>query len=210
MKNRTSQTLFGYWNDVRQGRLAPRRFDIEPARIAGILSETMILELAEGGAIRFRLAGTRITEIFGEELRGRNFLELWSKADRETLERKLAAVRDQGGTLRIEFEASAGEDRHVGLEAVLMPLVHTRDVIDRFLGAISPISHPYWLGSTPLTRLEVTSAEIVWPEGRPHAVAERMQPPVLGEQAVTGRLVRFNRRQFRVLDGGRPQGEDRS
>jgi hypothetical protein len=210
MKTRTSQILFGYWNDVRQGRLAPRRFDIEPARIAGILSETMILELADSGELRFRLAGTRITEIFAEELRGRSFLELWNAEDRATLERKLAAVRDQGGTLRLEFEASAGNDRHVTLEAVLMPLIHTRDVIDRFLGSIAPLSHPHWLGTTPLTSLQVLAAEIVWPEGRPHAVAEHMQPPALGDQASAGRIVRFNRRQFRVLDGGRLQSEDRS
>ena len=48
MKNRTSQILFAYWNEARQGRVAPRRLDIEPARIAGILSETMILEQTEG------------------------------------------------------------------------------------------------------------------------------------------------------------------
>src|SRR4051812_13786849 len=44
MQQRTLQTLYGYWNEVRAGRLAPQRLEIEPSRIAGILSETFMLE----------------------------------------------------------------------------------------------------------------------------------------------------------------------
>ncbi len=204
MKNKTSTTLYSYWNEVRSGRLAPRRFDIEPARIAGILSETMILEHVSGEELRFRLAGTRVTEHFGTELRGRNFLDLWSEADRTTLQRKLMALQDQGGALRLEIQASTAGGRTVVLEAMLLPLIHTPDIVDRFLGSISPITHPLWLGTEPLSTLELVEAEVVWPEGRPFAVAERMnQTPVLTPQATAGRLVRFQRRQFRVLDGGR-------
>ncbi|CAN0507039.1 unnamed protein product, partial [Phaeothamnion confervicola] len=88
-------------------------------------------------------------------------------------------------------------------------LIHTPDVVDRFLGSIAPMSQPMWLGSEPLVSLKLESAEIVWPDGRPHSVAERMthQPPVLEPYASSGRLVRFERRQFRVLDGGRATGE---
>jgi hypothetical protein len=204
MKNKTSQTLYSYWNEMRKGRLAPRRFDIEPARIAGILSETMILEYVDQNELRFRLAGTRVTEHFGAELRGRNFLELWNEEDRSTLQRKLMALQDQGGALRIEIEAATAGNRKVLLEAVLLPLIHTPNVVDRFLGSIAPMTQPMWLGTEPLVCLKLEAAEIVWPDGRPHAIAERMnQIPVLGPQATAGRLVRFDRRQFRVLDGGR-------
>ncbi|MEO1694679.1 MAG: PAS domain-containing protein, partial [Pseudomonadota bacterium] len=44
MKHSTSHSLYAYWNEVRDGRPAPRRFEIEPSRIAHILSETLILE----------------------------------------------------------------------------------------------------------------------------------------------------------------------
>ena len=52
-------------------------------------------------------------------------------------------------------------------------------------------SHNFWL---------VTH----WPDGRPHAVvhqAERQSPLIAGLSEA--RIVRHNRRQFRVLDGGR-------
>mgnify|MGYP002386686614 CR=1 FL=1 len=74
MKHKTSQSLYGYWNEVRRGRLAPRRFDIEPSRISQILPATFILERVESERYLFRLAGTRLCEIFAREFRGTNFV----------------------------------------------------------------------------------------------------------------------------------------
>lgn len=204
MKNRTTQTLYGYWNEVRQGRLAPRRFDIEPSRIANILAETMILERTDADTARFRLAGTRIAEQFGTELRGKNFLDLWPAEERRTLAAKLSELQIRGGALLLEIEAETASGRSLMLEAILLPLVHTRDVIDRFLGSISSSYSPMWVGSEPLTGFRLASTEIIWPEGRPHAVAERLgQPPALDPSTAAARIVRFERRQFRVVDGGR-------
>src|SRR5262245_12517318 len=86
MKQRTLQILYGYWNEIRAGRLAHQRLEIEPSRIAGILSETFMLERFDAATYEFRLAGTRLCELFGSELRGTNFLSDWSEPDRQTLE----------------------------------------------------------------------------------------------------------------------------
>ncbi len=204
MRHRTTQIIYSYWNEARQGRLAPRRFDIEPARIAGILAETTILEQADDETYRFRLAGTRITEQFATELRGRNFLDLWSGEDRNTLKHRLQSQQQTGGVLVVTFDAFTPTGRSVAFEGVLLPLFHTRDVVDRYLGAISCANPPLWLGSEPLERLTMTSSEMVWPDGRPHPVAERMaNTPVLDPATAGSRIVRMERRQFRVLDGGR-------
>ena len=48
---RSLQTLYGYWNELRAGRLAPQRLEIEPSRIAGILSETFMLERIDAGTL---------------------------------------------------------------------------------------------------------------------------------------------------------------
>ncbi len=204
MKNRTTQIIYAYWNEVRHGRLAPRRFDIEPARIAGILAETMILECGEDGAVRFRLAGTRITESFGTELRGQSFLDLWSEPQREALIRQLDTLKNEGGALLLEIDAATASDRTVVMEAILLPLIHTRDVVDRFLGSISCTHAPFWLGSEPLTRLAIRSSEIVWPEGRPHRFAEKLaHPPALSSFRDGSRIVHLDQRRFRIFDGGR-------
>ena len=62
MQQKTLQTLYSYWNEVRAGRLAPQRLEIEPSRIAGILSETFMLERIDAASYQYRLAGTRLSE----------------------------------------------------------------------------------------------------------------------------------------------------
>jgi hypothetical protein len=238
MKQRTSQLLFAYWNEVRAGRIAPRRFEIEPSRIGSILSETFILERVStvecSGPTRFppnsnpplkpvyryRLAGTKLCEHFGDDFRGRDFLDGWDLDDRATLEQALTGMSERGGVSVVTFEAgtnsSAGKStgkpsagratsphKRLIFEAIMLPLVHTSDSLDRFLGCMSPLDEPAWLGSERLTEKSLLRCELIWPDGRPFPVVERsrQQTPFLAEIR-NARLVRSDRRQFRVYDGG--------
>ena len=204
MKQRTSHILFGYWNEVRGTRLAPSRLEVEPSRFSEILAETFILERVDSRTYSFRLAGTRICDHFGVELRGRNFIDLAGEAGRGPVELDLASVTDQGAVAVLELEAIDTEERSVRFEVVVLPLMHGQQTVSRYLGAISAIDQPAWLGNTPLKAKSVISHTLLWPDGRPHAVLARnnRQAPFLPE-LVGARIVRFNRRQFRVLDGGR-------
>jgi hypothetical protein len=74
MQQPTRLQLYAYWDRVRNGRFAPRRFEVEPAKIAALLPETFIAEGAGLLGCRFRLAGTKICEQFGRELRGADLL----------------------------------------------------------------------------------------------------------------------------------------
>lgn len=206
MKQRTVQTLYGYWNALRAGRIAPRRLEIEPSRIGPILSETFMLERTDSATCRYRLAGTRLCEVFGYELRGTNLLEGWSETDRRTLQRHLATICDQGGVALFEFEACADTSQRVQLEGILLPLVHDGATIDRIIGAITPMSSPHWLGHERLRQRRLIRHDIIWPDGRPHMIVERsgrqapfqQQPPVLQT-----RMAADFRRSFRVVEGGR-------
>jgi hypothetical protein len=42
MQRPTSRQLYAYWDRVRNGRVAPRRFEIEPAKIAALLPEPLL------------------------------------------------------------------------------------------------------------------------------------------------------------------------
>jgi hypothetical protein len=205
MKHPTTQQLYAYWNDVRGARVAPRRFEIEPSRIASILPDTFILEHTATAGYRFRLAGTRICENFGSEFRGCDFLDGWTPEDRAMIERQLQAVTQQGGALLIEM--TAGPEiylRQAYFEILLLPLQHLQPVADRFIGTWCAMEPPSWLGSEPLTHRALLSCDVIWPDGRPQAAAERQdrQVPFL-PHVRNSRLVRVDRRQFRVYDGGR-------
>lgn len=203
MRTRTAQTLYGYWNSVRAQRFAPRRFEIEPARISDLLPETFILERAELADLRYRLAGTRICEQFAVEFRGRSFFDGWNAEDRATVADCIHRVVTEGAVALLAIEAETGRGRVAGFEILLLPLTHTRETVDRVLGAMSVLHDEPWLGHEPLVARRLTAHEIIWPEGRPHAIAHavnRQQP--FAPHIRHARIVRADRRQFRVYDGG--------
>jgi hypothetical protein len=208
MKHRSVLALYGYWNELRAGRLAPQRLEIEPSCIAGILSETFMLERMEGGSYQFRLAGTRLCELLGSELRGQDFLDGWSADDRGVLERHLRSICDRGAVLTLTFEGIGGLDgRHrAEFEAVMLPLAHSGRRIARIIGAIGAMSAPYWLASEPMGSRRLLRHELIWPDGRPHAVVERLTQAALPARS-EARIVRTEQRQFRVFQGGLAGGK---
>ncbi|MEZ5842177.1 MAG: PAS domain-containing protein [Hyphomicrobiaceae bacterium] len=211
MRQKTSQTLFAYWNEVRAGRIAPRRLDIEPARIAEVLPDALILERVDFETYRFRLAGTRLCEHLGTDTRGRNLFDLFAdEQDRITLERQCAAICKQGAvgvfTLIAEYRGGA----RASYEMVLHPLLHTSQTIDRLLGVMTPLADPSAQPPDPPEAWRLAGHALIWPDGRPFQIAGAMgatQSP-FADHIRRARIVRSDRRQFRVYDGGLAKPRD--
>ena len=195
MQQPTSRQLYAYWDRVRNGRLAPRRFEIEPSKIAALLPETFIAEGAGLLGYRFRLAGTRICEQFGRELRGADLLSLWEDADREAVSSLLRNVFAEAAVGHGRFRAYTNSNRQASFELLLLPLIHTGESINRILGAITAIEPPFWLGAEPLLRQEIVELNLHWPDGSPAFVMQG------GAEVIS-----LARRRFRVLPGGLGKG----
>ena len=191
MQQPTSSQLYAYWDRVRNGRVAPRRFEVEPAKIAALLPETFIAECAGMLGYRFRLAGTKICEQFGRELRGADLLSLWDTDDRDAVASLLRNVFTDAAVGHFVFRAYSRTNRQASFELVLLPLIHTGEAINRVLGAITAIEPPFWLGAEPLSRQEIVEMHLHWPDGAP--------PPAARSGA---EAVRLARRRFRVFEGG--------
>jgi hypothetical protein len=210
MRHQATQAIYAYWNELRGDRLAPRRLEIQPARIGDLLLDTFILEHTDRSEFRFRLAGTRVSSRFGLDLRAYDFLACWSDGDRALLEHHLAAITDLGrvglftGEGRIASGPGAtGAPATCAFELLVLPLKHTGHSIDRLLCLLVPLEEQ---GAGPGTRfsdLRLLAAEAVWPNGapeEPQVFSERQSP--LHPHVRTARIVRQGRRQFRVYEGG--------
>ena len=204
MKQRTTQTLYAYWNDLRSGRIAPGRLEIEPSRISATLPETFMLERTDPGSYHYRLAGTRLCEIFGTELRGTNLLAGWTASDRTAIAASLKSTCEQGAVTVLTIEAGADMVRRVQLEVIMLPLMHANNTMERVIGAMSVLTSPHWLGYEHLTTKRLVDHKLIWPDGRPRAIIERTggEAPFRAAPPAT-RLVQSERRLFRVFDGGR-------
>jgi hypothetical protein len=196
MQQPTSLQLYAYWDRVRNGRFAPRRFEVEPAKIAALLPETFIAEGAGLLGFRFRLAGTKICEQFGRELRGADLLSLWQDSDRDAVASLLRTVLSDGAVGHGSFTAYTRTERHADFEFVLLPLIHTGDAINRILGTITAIEPPFWLGSEPLVRQEITALNLHWPDGSPALMAQS------GAEVIS-----LASRRFRPVERGLGKGE---
>ncbi len=204
MRQSTTKHLYAYWNEVRGERLAPKRFDIEPAQIASILPETFILERSNDGEFRFRLAGTRICESFGREFRGARLLDLWQSNDQAKLDELLLGSLQNGAVGVIYFHAETEKQVSIECEMLLLPLLHTGDRIDRLLGSLATLEKPFWLGATPLVRLQSKEISVIWPDGRPCGQPRSEVRRALAKTEPTyTRIVTSAHRSFKVYDGGR-------
>ena len=216
MKHTTSHALFTYWNEIRGQRVAPRRFEIEPARLSAILPDTFILDCGEPGLHRFRLAGTRMSSLLGRDLRDSALSGLFEASEHATLRHALAQAIDQAAVIVLTAVATpagspaalvspdAGLEPGPRIEFVLLPLFHMQNQVTRLLGsavALEP-APPGRPQAPALQRL--VGQETIWPDGRPQSVLQQLhrQSPFAPELR-TGRIVTSDRRRFRGFDGGK-------
>ncbi len=123
MKHAASRELYAYWEDRRGGRLAPERADIEPGAIRQALSDTFILELADAShGHSFRLAGTRVCALFGRELKGESFINLWSIGSRQAISDLLTISSEESVGTVAGVTAESVMSEQVDLELLLLPL----------------------------------------------------------------------------------------
>lgn len=212
MRHTTTKGLYQYWNTVRGERLAPRRFEIEPSEISPYLSETFILETPHSAACRFRVAGTKVCEVLGEDLRGQLFGELWSEADYAVLADNFRTISQYGAVGLFSFAGEfADAVPEAEFEMLLLPLTHLEERVERVLGSVAVTSTRLWLTTSYPHRLRLTSNQLIWPDGRPHGLMKPALPfqsdgerPVFrtGSSFRRARLVRNERRSFLVYDGG--------
>lgn len=216
MRSKTNAKLYAYWNSVRGDRTAPQRFEIEPSQIAEILSETFILEYRPANSYMYRLAGTKIGDYLGRELRGSAFVSDWQENDRFTLRRHFASIRKLGAVVRILLKGTTthGTTRH--FELLILPVTQNGPSIERFLGAIAPLNERTSVLTEPVSNLQIIETELTYPaSGFDEKTAidpalsdtsptERQAPPAppILANFRNSRIVRQDRRQFRVYDGG--------
>lgn len=200
MQHATSNQLFRYWNQVRNGRFAPNRFEIEPSRISDLLPDVFILECPDNATYRFRLAGTRICTTMGHEMRGVNLLDYWVPDEREAVQNLLHNVAQDGAGAVIEFECHNASGDRAAFELLILPLFHSDGTVTRMLGSLCPLERHYWLGETALSRPKLTSFHLLWPDMKPKLGEIAQTKPA--DAPTTPNNADEARRRFRVVDGG--------
>ena len=194
MKQASSRELFGYWAARRGSRTAPERGEIEPSAIRRALGDVFILEFDRALGHPFRLAGTRVCALFGRELKNERFLELWSAASRATVADLLDGVADEATGFVAAASGRTAEGWAQDVELVLLPLAHRGDTHARMIGALAPLSAPFWLGAACLGSLTLGNIRHLDPA---------LETPTAA-RLVAGDKTAARRAAFTVYEGGKP------
>ena len=193
MKQASSRELFGYWTARRGTRPAPERGEIEPSAIRRALGDVFILEFDRHQAHPFRLAGTRVCALFGRELKNEPFLSLWDAESRLALANLLDTIADEANGVVAAAKGSTAEGWSQDVELVLLPLTQRGDTHARMIGALAPLTVPFWLGTSRIGPLTLGNIRHLNPA---------LEAPTAA-RLVAGTKQAARRATFVVHDGGR-------
>ena len=129
--------LESYWRDIRGAALVPARSDIDPVQIDDLLPDCFIVERVAPSVLRLRVAGSRMGEALGMDVRGMPLSALFLPEGREALARHAATAFD--GPRIVEFPVrSPGRTGRDALEGrmILLPLADRDGRVTRAMGAM--------------------------------------------------------------------------
>jgi hypothetical protein len=193
MKSASTSRLFAYWNERRGSRLAPERGDIEPGAIRDILGDSFILAFDPDADHPFRLAGTRVCALFGRELKGEPFVQLWDQVSRKVLREMTTIVADEAVGLIAGANARTAQGSDADLELLLLPLYHRGKMHVRLLGLLVPVETPYWMGAEHVTALTLGAMRHLGP------AIETISAPRFAKRTAPTKV----RGGLTIYDGGR-------
>lgn len=186
MRLKITNDIFDYWNALRGEQDAPLKSQIEPGAIPHLLSSLFILETEADRQIRFRLAGTKICDLFGHDLRGERFSALWANGQNEDIERTAKGVMDHAIPTLFNATGYSTAGHHAAFEIIMMPLRSPEGGCDRLLGAIAPAVAASWLEIVPLELLALDRSRLLHDKfGRAAQVEPRRPVEVAGEKHPT-------------------------
>ena len=129
-------SLKSYWERLRAGRIAPYRAEIDPRQFEAALENMFILEKVSADNMRIRLAGMKVCEMMGMEVRGMQPGYLIDEDDRLRFDRLLNVVMNEPAVVELRLEArNRAGTYHATM--LLMPLRSDFGDINRVLGCAS-------------------------------------------------------------------------
>lgn len=172
--------LEAYWRVLRGARAIPARTDVDPAAIDAVLPHAFVAERVAPGVARIRVAGQRLSGLFGMEPRGMPLCALFTAAARERLMPLVASTFDGPAIVEMPVEAARGLLRgRMSGRMILLPLSDAGGEVNRMIGAILCDGAP---GRSPV--------RFALPEGR-----VRVEPVALPDPLIAPRLAAVGERR---------------
>jgi hypothetical protein len=126
--------LFDYWLRSAGSRRMPARSDLDPLKVPRLLPSIGLIDVRDGiDDACFRLAGTRLHDIYGQEITGKRAGEVFSGEQADYWRRIHAGVVGKGSPLHGVVRGPAKDRDHIVLFWLRLPLSEDGGRVDRIL-----------------------------------------------------------------------------
>jgi hypothetical protein len=128
------RTLFDYWLEAAGSRQMPTRSDIDPQGVTKLLPNIGLIDVANGlEEAQFRLAGTKLHDIYGREITGQRVGQVFSGGQAEYWRRVHERILETGAPHHGVVRGPAEGRDHVVLFWLRLPLSQDGLCVDRIL-----------------------------------------------------------------------------
>jgi len=159
MFHSNTDRMIQIWQARQTGFSIPARSDLSPMDLRAMLPQVFMLGVERGEDI-FRLCGGLVADLYGRDLRGTHFRNLWDPADRAVVvDAQTRAIRGRTPVV-LTADAMAPGGETVGVEICLAPLRGPSGRPDRTLGLFQPISMVGRLMGQRIDTLVLRDAEL--------------------------------------------------
>jgi hypothetical protein len=162
-----SRALFRYWEAIRGEMSAPPRDWLDLKKIRALVPFLFIIERKPGHDYTWRLAGTRVCELWGMELTGRSAFLQGERFERETIGRLLDGVIDRHQPFVLRFRLNSMREMNVAAELVGVPLRARNNGATYVFGVIVPFREVRRPRHDRITTFELSAARTIWTEPVP-------------------------------------------
>jgi hypothetical protein len=169
-----SRMLFRHWESIRAERAAPNRGDIELPTIRTIVPDLLIIEKDHlRKSYKFRLAGTRVCDLFRKELTYSDALANWDRFEGDTIRRLFDNVVSNAQPCLVRMRLSTTTTHVIGAEMICLPMQQRHGTRLQILAGLFPFRDIRNLGYDGIAAQELTGVRTIWTEH--HAPADTAQ-----------------------------------
>jgi hypothetical protein len=183
-----SRALFRYWDALLGEMSAPPRDWLDLKKIRTLVPFVFMIERKAGRAYVWRLAGTRVCQLWGLELTGKAALAQGDRFERETIARLFDRVIDTHQPFILHFSLNSAAGISVAAEFVGLPLRARNGAGTYVFGVIMPFCDVRRPPRDQITGSELTAVRAIRTESGP---VGRKQPVKIASQC------------FQIINGGR-------
>lgn len=130
--------IHALWAQLANGRLAPRRDELSPAVIRGLLPYTFVMDvIAQGEDFRFGFAGDRIIQFMGRRFAGMLLSEFSGTPIFDNMHRIYSAcVKERRPLANGPMQANHEPKNFLEMEVLILPVSEDGAAVSAILGAM--------------------------------------------------------------------------